>query len=123
MPDLALHTTRLVPSRLLWAGTLAAALAAGIVLDPGAWQLWALLAAPDLALIAGIGRGLAREQIHPRGVRLYNAVHRPIGPAVLAFASIWLGSGALLAALGWLAHVAMDRTAGYGLRDARGFKR
>jgi hypothetical protein len=117
-------TTRQIPfplGRLAWAAVFAGSLGAALWLDAGAWQLWALLVAPDAALFVGIGRGLEKGQLHPRAVPLYNALHRPIGPAVLAIASIWLGQAWLVGALAWLAHIAIDRAVGYGLRDARGY--
>jgi hypothetical protein len=109
--------------RLAWASLAAGALVGSLVLDAGAWQPWVFLVAPDVALLAGIGRGLARGQLHPRAVPLYNALHRPVGPAALALASIWLSPAWLAGALAWLAHVAVDRAVGYGLRDERGFQR
>jgi hypothetical protein len=81
------------------------------------------LVLPDIALVAGIGRGLAKGQLHPRAVRLYNALHVFAGPALLAVASIWLGPAWLAGALAWAAHVLLDRAAGYGLRDRTGFIR
>ena len=80
---------------------------------------------PDLALLLGAGTGLAKGQLHPRAVPVYNAVHRfwlPI--ALVAAASIGLlGVGWLIGGIAWCAHVAMDRTAGYGLRSPQGFQR
>lgn len=107
--------------RLAWAALFAGSLGAALALDAGAWQLWALLMAPDIALFAGIGRELEKKQLHPRAVPLYNALHHPAGPVVLGLASIALGPAWLAGALGWLAHIAIDRAVGYGPRDARGF--
>ncbi len=107
--------------RLVWAALFAGSLGAALALDAGAWQLWALLVAPDIALFAGIGRGLEKKQLHPRAVPLYNALHHPAGPVVLGLASIALGPAWLAGALGWLAHIAIDRAVGYGPRDTRGF--
>lgn len=39
-------------------------------------QFFAFGAAPDLALLLGAGSGLARGQLHPRAVGIYNALHR-----------------------------------------------
>ena len=80
---------------------------------------------PDLALLLGAGAGLERGQLHPRVVPVYNAVHRFWAPvALVAAASLGLlGVGWLIAGLGWTAHVAMDRTAGYGRRTRDGFQR
>jgi Domain of unknown function (DUF4260) len=107
--------------RLAWAALFAGSLGAALAVDAGTWQLWVLLVAPDIALFAGIGRGLEKKQLHPRAVPLYNALHHPAGPVVLGLASIALGPAWLVGALGWLAHIAIDRAAGYGPRDARGF--
>jgi hypothetical protein len=46
----------------------------------GYWQLAAFGLGPDLALLLGAGGGLARGQLHPRAVPLYNALHRIWGP-------------------------------------------
>ena len=40
--------------------------------------------APDLAFFYGVAPGLARGQLHPRAVRLYNALHSLLGPVALA---------------------------------------
>ena len=86
-----------------------------------AWQPWVFLIAPDVALIAGIGRGLNPGQLHPRAVELYNALHMFTGPAALAIASFWLGPAWLGAAFAWAAHVCCDRAVGFGLRDHAGY--
>jgi Domain of unknown function (DUF4260) len=107
--------------------------------DGHLWQFFAFGAAPDLALVAGIGSagfalrantrkgispsgrafpGLAKGQLQPRAVPLYNALHRFPGPIILAFVP-----GFLLAALAWGLHIAIDRTVGYGLRGTDGFQR
>ena len=113
-----------VPVRVAFGLAAAASFAAALlVAGPGAWQPWVFLVLPDIALVAGIGRGLAKGQLHPRAVRLYNALHVFAGPALLAVASIWLGPAWLAGALAWAAHVLLDRAAGYGLRDRTGFIR
>jgi hypothetical protein len=115
---------RIAPvARVGWALLAVAALAGAVLMAAGAWQTWAALVFPDIALFAGAGRGLERGQLHPRAVPLYNALHRLVGPALLALASIWLGAPWLAAALAWLAHVGIDRAVGYGLRDEHGFQR
>jgi hypothetical protein len=80
---------------------------------------------PDLALLLGGGAGLARGQLHPRAVPLYNALHRPAAAALLvALAGLGvLTAWWLVLGLAWLFHISVDRAAGYGLRDARGFQR
>jgi hypothetical protein len=91
--------------------------------DTGLWQLLVFALLPDLALFAGIGSGLARGQLHPRAVPLYNALHRFIGPVVLIAAGYWIGVPWLVAGLAWATHIAFDRALGYGLRDPAGFQR
>jgi hypothetical protein len=87
------------------------------------WLFLAFLIGPDLALLLGAGRGLARGQLHPRAVPLYNLLHRPIGPVVLAVVAIAFDTTLLVGALAWAVHVGVDRLAGYGLRTADGFQR
>jgi hypothetical protein len=104
---------------------LTAAVAVALDAGTGWWQLGIFLIAPDVALLAGAGRGLERGQLHPRAVALYNALHRPIGPALLAVAALTgvLGVGYLVGALAWACHVSLDRAVGYGLRTREGFQR
>jgi len=78
----------------------------------GGWGMAAvLLLAPDLAFLAfAIG-------VRP-GVMAYNAVHRPIVPFVLLIAGLVVGLDiVVLLGLIWVAHIGMDRAAGYGLRE------
>jgi hypothetical protein len=91
----------------------------------GGWLALGFALMPDLGLIAGVARGLEKGQLAPRAVTIYNALHRFIGPAVLAalvlsglLPSVWLS-----AALGWALHISIDRVAGYGLRGSDGFQR
>jgi len=81
--------------------------------------------APDLPLLLGAAPGLARGQIHPRAVPLYNAVHRFWMPlALIAVALALLRSSSwVVAGLAWLAHIAFDRSSGFGLRSPEGFQR
>ena len=106
--------------RAAYAALAAALLTASIlVMTRGdMWQFFAFGAAPDLALFVGIGSGLAKGQLHPRAVPLYNALHRFIGPAILAFVP-----GFLVGALAWALHIAVDRAVGYNLRTRDGFQR
>jgi hypothetical protein len=127
----ATATTHVAPSpRRLLAGVGALALLAAAVLvittqGIGLWQFFAFGAAPDLALLLGIGTGLAQGQLHPRAVGIYNALHRVWGPLLLAalVAAGVLGTGFLVGALAWGLHIAIDRVAGYGLRTPDGFGR
>src|SRR5262245_41893589 len=77
----------------------------------GTWGFFfALLLVPDLSLLGY----LAGPRV---GALVYNTGHSTIGPALLAAVG-WLASAptVLLVALIWLAHVGMDRAAGYGLK-------
>lgn len=108
---------------------LAVALFAFTVFEMVKHGLWlpglAGLLGPDLALLAGTGAGLARGQLHPRAVGLYNALHRWWPPLLIAAVALpdplplWL----FVFGVAWLAHVAVDRACGYGLRDREGFRR
>ena len=95
--------------------------------DAGWPWLAATIMAPDLALVLGIGRGLAPGQLHPRAVPLYNALHHPAGPLALgALAATGIAgasAGLGVAALAWGFHIAMDRAAGYGPRTPDGHQR
>ena len=107
-------------------GLAATAIAIGVVATQHAswWQLVIFAMAPDLSFFAGIGGGLARGQLHPRAVPIYNAVHRYWAPAVLVVITLVLQSPAWLAAgLAWIAHISFDRSLGFGLRTREGFQR
>ncbi len=108
----------------LAAALLAAALYVMLDRDTGWWQFFTFGAAPDLALFVGIAPGLAKGQLHPRAVPLYNALHRFAGPAAFAVvAAAFLPAGYLVGAIAWGLHIAVDRVAGYGLRTPDGFQR
>ena len=90
----------------------------------GGWHVLAFAVMPDLALLVGIAPGLAKGQLHPRAVPLYNALHHPAGPILLAAASLlWLGIPWLAGALAWGLHIAIDRAVGYGPRTREGLQR
>jgi hypothetical protein len=96
------------------AGAAFLALAAAYLLAGGTW--WAglgLLLVPDLSLLAFL--------VGPRaGVGAYNAVHRPLVPTLLLVVA-WLAHFHLasLVLMVWVAHIAMDRAANYGLKATR----
>lgn len=124
------HPSLASSSRRALAGLAVAVLLAAIAVliartGTGWWQLPAFGAGPDLALLLGVGGGLAPGQLHPRAVPAYNLVHRPWGPMLLGVAAVagLVGPGLAVGALAWGLHVAVDRLAGYGLRDADGFQR
>jgi hypothetical protein len=80
--------------------------------------------APDVAFLFGMSSGLARGQLHPRAVPIYNALHRYWAPAVLVLITFLLRSPEWLAAgLAWTAHISFDRSLGFGLRTPEGFQR
>jgi Domain of unknown function (DUF4260) len=107
-------------------GLLATGLAIAVVVTQHAswWQLVVFAIAPDLALLYGAGPGLERGQLHPRAVPFYNAVHRLWAPGVLVAVVVLLQSpGWLAGGLAWIAHIAFDRSLGFGLRSRDGFQR
>jgi hypothetical protein len=81
--------------------------------------------APDLPMLIGAKRTLARGQLAPAAVPFYNLAHRVWGPLVLLVAcTFWIDSAAALftGGLAWLAHIAIDRAVGFGLRTRQGFQ-
>lgn len=117
-------------SRILWlalfAGLLALAILQGIAHGWGATAILVAFAIfPDLSLIGAFtGEGLLR----PTRVPLYNMLHSPWMPLLLAVASGaaellafpgWASDALFVAANGWYLHIAFDRAAGYRprLRD------
>jgi len=107
-------------------GFVAAGIAIAVVVTQHAswWQLVVFSMAPDLSFLAGMGGGLARGQLHPRAVPIYNAVHRYWAPVVLVIVTLVLDSPEWLAAgLAWIAHISFDRSLGFGLRTQEGFQR
>src|SRR5688572_11794484 len=64
------------------------------------WHALAFLLAPDVALLLGAAPGLARGQLHPRAVPLYNALHTFVGPLLFGIAALlWLGPPWVVAAV------------------------
>src|SRR5262245_42375181 len=105
----------IVSARVGWA---AVAAASGLALwQPAAasggelpWIAVAAAVLPDMALVYGAAPGLAKGQLAPRAVPLYNAVHVPWGPMAALVAAALLGTPVALAvALGWTLHVTLDR--------------
>jgi Domain of unknown function (DUF4260) len=117
------------PARPAYAALAAALLAIAVLLiavwDAAWWQAVAFALAPDAAVLYGIAPGLARGQLHPRAVPLYNALHRFWGPPALAVAALGFGLplGYVAGALAWGVHVAFDRVIGLRLRAPDGFPR
>jgi Domain of unknown function (DUF4260) len=117
------------PGRLAYAALAAALLVIAVFLivvwDASWWQTVAFALAPDAAVLYGIAPGLARGQLRPRAVPLYNALHRFWGPLALAVAALAVGLplGYVAGALAWGVHVAFDRAIGLRLRSRDGFQR
>jgi len=107
---------------------------------PAILACWLL---PDLTFLMGAGQGHEPGQLPPRAVPAYNLAHRPLLPlALIALALVALLAARLLnqdqvgfeaarrvplylytAAIGWFAHIAVDRGFGFGLRTAAGWQR
>jgi hypothetical protein len=107
-------------------GVLVTFLAIGIVIEQHSswWQLLVFAIAPDISLLLGMSPGVQRGQLHPRAVPFYNAVHRFWAPAVLTLITFVLHEyGWTAGGLAWIAHIAFDRSLGFGLRTPEGFQR
>ena len=111
-------------------GSLAALLLAAVAFEAarhgtGYWQIGVFGLGPDLALFVGVSGGLEPGRLHPRAVRLYNALHRFFGPIVLAAVAAFgvAPLGFFIGALAWAFHISLDRALGYGLRTRDGFQR
>lgn len=113
-------TTRFsMPNLLLRAEGLAAFIAALAYYQhlQGNWWMFALLLlSPDLAMVGY----LVNTRV---GAIAYNAVHTYIAPLLLVAISL-VSSNPLLLQLAviWMAHIGMDRVAGYGLKYTSAFK-
>lgn len=104
-----------IAQRLDALAILVCAIVANHFLD-GHWGLFAVFAlAPDVALLAYIGR----DPRSPFARNVYNALHTYAAPLVLA-AALWPWQPVWL--LGWVAHIALDRVLGFGLKSRWGFK-
>jgi hypothetical protein len=85
-------------------------------LDGEFWVFAVLFFAPDLSFV---GYVVGKKT----GAALYNAVHSYALPAVLAIAGVLTGLAILWhVALIFVAHAAFDRSLGYGLKYAAGFR-
>jgi hypothetical protein len=89
----------------------------GYSLAGGSWQQFLLLIlVPDIAMLGY----LAGPRV---GAIAYNAAHLVIWPAILVIAGFLLPQQlALQVGLIWLAHIAIDRALGYGLKLPTGFQ-
>jgi hypothetical protein len=80
------------------------------------WIFAVLFFAPDVSLV---GYAVSRKA----GAALYNVVHSYVLPAVLVLAGVLTGLTILWhIALIFVAHSAFDRSLGYGLKYAAGFR-
>lgn len=119
--------------RALWA--LLALFLVGFAIFEGVkygWVATAILIAfavlPDIALIGAFSD--ERPRIRPESVKFYNLMHSPWIPLAIMLVALapwpslgWGLRGGLeifLAGLAWLAHIAVDRAVGYGVRNADG---
>ena len=66
------------------------------------------------------GASPTKGYLPPRAVWLYNLWHNFTLPAVLWIALLFLFAGNPWPLLGWLLHIAADRTLGFGLRGPDG---
>ncbi|RUX28700.1 DUF4260 family protein [Mesorhizobium sp. M7A.F.Ca.US.011.01.1.1] len=80
------------------------------------WLFGLLILAPDLS-ISGYLAG-------PRvGALAYNALHILIVPVLLLLGGhMWGNAAAMAVALIWIAHIAINRALGYGLKLSTGFQ-
>ena len=83
--------------------------------------------APDLTFLIGAGQPVVKSHIAPKAVPWYNAMHRMWLPISLTtiigvvFAPLGFATLAqFIRGLSWMAHIALDRAGGYGLRNADG---
>jgi len=107
-------------------GIVATALAITVVVTYHSswWPLVVFAILPDISFLFGMSSGLARGQLHPRAVPIYNALHRYWVPVALIGVTFILQSPEYLAAgLAWTAHISFDRSLGFGLRTREGFQR
>lgn len=76
-------------------------------------------------MIVGAGEAHAKRQMPARAIPIYNFLHGPELPVILlAVASFGLlDLPWLVAGLGWLAHIGIDRGVGYNLRTVDGWVR
>ena len=85
----------------------------------GRWPLFAVLfLVPDLSLLGYLARNNKRF-----AAGLYNAVHSYAGPLLLGLTawkwhSVVMGEVAVI----WIAHIALDRFLGFGLKYSQAFQ-
>ncbi|MCO5057683.1 MAG: DUF4260 domain-containing protein [Rhizobiaceae bacterium] len=102
--------------RVEWLALATLAIFAFAITD-GSWLLFAvLILAPDLSMLGYLGG--------PRvGAVCYNALHTTVLPLALLVFGFYAGPPLWIhIALIWLAHIAIDRMLGYGLKFGSGFR-
>ena len=108
VPERSVATHLRVEGAVLFAAVLALYPMTGAIW----WLFAALLLVPDVAMLGA----LAGQRI---GAHVYNLGHNLALPTLLAIAGL-LGGPAWLVPVGliWIAHIAMDRALGFGLKYA-----
>ncbi len=102
--------------RLEWVAVAVAAVVLYALTGISWWLFALLILAPDLSMLFYLAGPRA-------GAVAYNAFHILVLPVLLALAGIWTGHAlATAVAMVWVAHIAVDRALGYGLRRASGFR-
>ncbi|MFZ4813713.1 MAG: DUF4260 domain-containing protein [Phototrophicaceae bacterium] len=83
----------------------------------GAWWLFALLLlSPDVAMVGYFANLQA-------GAWVYNIVHAWVIPVIVVLVGVSIGNPTVTQlGLIWVAHIGMDRVAGYGLKYTTAFK-
>ncbi|WP_226577369.1 DUF4260 domain-containing protein [Halobacillus litoralis] len=80
------------------------------------WLFFLLLLSPDITMLGYAFNDKA-------GAFVYNVGHSYVLPVVTLIFSFYLNGDLILSlTLIWMAHIGMDRTAGYGLKSTKGFK-
>ena len=102
--------------RLEWVAMAAVSIALYAMTGVSWWPFALLIQAPDLSMLGY----LAGPRV---GAIAYNALHMLVVPLVLALAGYVLAN-ATASAVGliWVAHIAIDRALGYGLKLSSGFQ-
>jgi hypothetical protein len=102
--------------RAEWVAVFAVAVGVHVAADGGWLLFFLLILAPDIFMLGY----LAGPRV---GAAAYNLVHVLFGPLAL-FAAGFMGDTplAMQVAAIWLAHIAIDRACGYGLKLPTGFR-
>ncbi len=102
--------------RLEWVAVAVAAVVLYALTGISWWLFALLILAPNLSMLFYLAGPRA-------GAVAYNAFHILVLPVLLALAGIWTGHAlATAVAMVWVAHIAVDRALGYGLKRASGFR-